>query len=231
MLRVDHLPTMALAAFGAIASKFLFRVDSKHFFNPANLGIIIALTFTQDAWVSPGQWGEELWYALNLCRGWRHGSQARRSLGYHCCVSRQLCPPRSTAQSLPGLDLGCLAAPPHERFAAIVCPVHGDRSAFNSQCATCAVDLGSQHCWPHLYPAQLFLLADSRILGALHSVTPHDRTRQTLEVRTLRLENLHSPNASNRQILMPSLGLEILTSEFRIPNSDLRILFSTYRYA
>ncbi|MEM9003325.1 MAG: RnfABCDGE type electron transport complex subunit D, partial [Cyanobacteria bacterium P01_F01_bin.86] len=33
-------------------------------FNPANFGIIIALTCTQDAWVSPGQWGEELWYAL-----------------------------------------------------------------------------------------------------------------------------------------------------------------------
>ncbi|MEM9009102.1 MAG: RnfABCDGE type electron transport complex subunit D, partial [Cyanobacteria bacterium P01_F01_bin.86] len=64
LLRVDHLPTMALATFAAIASKFLLKVENKHFFNPANFGIIIALTFTQDAWVSPGQWGEELWYAL-----------------------------------------------------------------------------------------------------------------------------------------------------------------------
>ncbi|MEM9769274.1 MAG: RnfABCDGE type electron transport complex subunit D [Cyanobacteria bacterium P01_D01_bin.71] len=64
LLRVDHLPTMALAAFVAIASKFLCQVDGKHFFNPANIGIIAALCFTHDAWVSPGQWGEELWYAL-----------------------------------------------------------------------------------------------------------------------------------------------------------------------
>jgi Na+-transporting NADH:ubiquinone oxidoreductase subunit NqrB len=64
LLRVDHGWTMALAAAIAIGSKFIFKVDGKHFFNPANLGIIVALTFTQDAWVSPGQWGEELWYAL-----------------------------------------------------------------------------------------------------------------------------------------------------------------------
>ena len=64
LLRVDHLPTMALAAFAAIASKFLLKVNEKHFFNPANFGIIIALLCTQDAWVSPGQWGEEIWYAL-----------------------------------------------------------------------------------------------------------------------------------------------------------------------
>lgn len=64
LLRVDHLPTMALAAVVAIASKFVLKVEGKHWFNPANLGIIAALTLTQDAWVSPGQWGEELWYGL-----------------------------------------------------------------------------------------------------------------------------------------------------------------------
>ncbi|MEO1096037.1 MAG: RnfABCDGE type electron transport complex subunit D [Cyanobacteria bacterium J06638_28] len=64
LLRVDHLPTMALATSIAIASKFLLKGNGKHFFNPANLGIIAALTLTQDAWVSPGQWGEEIWYAL-----------------------------------------------------------------------------------------------------------------------------------------------------------------------
>jgi Na+-transporting NADH:ubiquinone oxidoreductase subunit NqrB len=64
LLRVDHLPTMALAAFVAIASKFWLKIDGKHFFNPANIGIIAALSFTHDAWVSPGQWGTEIWYAL-----------------------------------------------------------------------------------------------------------------------------------------------------------------------
>lgn len=64
LLRVDHLSTMALAAFVAIASKFVCKVSGKHFFNPANIGIIAALTLTHDAWVSPGQWGEEIWYGL-----------------------------------------------------------------------------------------------------------------------------------------------------------------------
>ncbi|MEM8542877.1 MAG: RnfABCDGE type electron transport complex subunit D [Cyanobacteria bacterium P01_H01_bin.119] len=64
LLRVDHWQTMALAAALAIASKFCFQVEHKHFFNPANFGIIAVLMLTQDAWVSPGQWGEEIWYGL-----------------------------------------------------------------------------------------------------------------------------------------------------------------------
>ncbi len=64
LLRTDHVLTMAIAASCAIASKFLFKLNDKHFFNPTNFGIIAALTLTQDAWISPGQWGEELWYGL-----------------------------------------------------------------------------------------------------------------------------------------------------------------------
>jgi Na+-transporting NADH:ubiquinone oxidoreductase subunit NqrB len=55
---------MVLAGSLAILSKFLFRVDCKHFFNPANFGIVAALVLTPDAWVSPGQWGDDGWYAL-----------------------------------------------------------------------------------------------------------------------------------------------------------------------
>ncbi|MEI1378277.1 RnfABCDGE type electron transport complex subunit D [Nostoc sp. UHCC 0926] len=64
LLRADHWTTMAIAAAIAIASKFIFQVGDKHFFNPANFGIISALILTPDAWVSPGQWGEEWWYGL-----------------------------------------------------------------------------------------------------------------------------------------------------------------------
>ncbi|MTJ06673.1 MULTISPECIES: RnfABCDGE type electron transport complex subunit D [unclassified Anabaena] len=64
LLRADHWTTMALAGFAAIASKFIFQSGEKHFFNPANFGIIAVLTLTNDAWVTPGQWGEEWWYAL-----------------------------------------------------------------------------------------------------------------------------------------------------------------------
>ena len=64
LLRADHYSTMILAGSLAILSKFLFQFEGKHFFNPANFGIIAALLMTHDAWVSPGQWGEEGWYAL-----------------------------------------------------------------------------------------------------------------------------------------------------------------------
>lgn len=70
LLRANHLSTMLLAVSCAIASKFILRVRGKHFFNPANFGIIAALTFTQDAWISPGQWGTDWWYlALFLATG------------------------------------------------------------------------------------------------------------------------------------------------------------------
>jgi len=64
LLRADHYTTMILAGSLAILSKFLFQVHCKHFFNPANFGIIATLILTPDAWVSPGQWGDDGWYAL-----------------------------------------------------------------------------------------------------------------------------------------------------------------------
>jgi Na+-transporting NADH:ubiquinone oxidoreductase subunit NqrB len=64
LLRADHYTTMILAGSLAILSKFLFQVERKHFFNPANFGIVAALLLTSDAWVSPGQWGDDGWYAL-----------------------------------------------------------------------------------------------------------------------------------------------------------------------
>ena len=64
LLRGNDYTTMAIASCLAIASKFLFRFRGKHFFNPANFGIIVALIFTSDAWVSPGQWGTDWWYLL-----------------------------------------------------------------------------------------------------------------------------------------------------------------------
>ncbi len=62
LLRADRLSTMVLAASLAILSKFIFNNNGKHWFNPANFGIIMVLLFTPDAWVSPGQWGADWWY-------------------------------------------------------------------------------------------------------------------------------------------------------------------------
>lgn len=64
LLRADSVTTMMLAGFIAIASKYVFIFKDKHIFNPANFGIISVLILTPDAWVSPGQWGDEWWYAL-----------------------------------------------------------------------------------------------------------------------------------------------------------------------
>ncbi|NJM49369.1 MAG: Na+-transporting NADH:ubiquinone oxidoreductase, subunit NqrB [Alkalinema sp. RU_4_3] len=64
LLRVDGAWMMAIASVAAIASKFLFRWRDKHLWNPSNFGIIAALLLPGNAWVSPGQWGESVWYVL-----------------------------------------------------------------------------------------------------------------------------------------------------------------------
>lgn len=64
LLRSNSLAVMALAGSVSILSKFLFRFRGKHFFNPSNFGIIAVLALTSDAWVSPGQWGQDIWYAF-----------------------------------------------------------------------------------------------------------------------------------------------------------------------
>ena len=57
LFKSDDPWTLALGAFIAIASKFLLRLKGKHIFNPANVGIAVAILLTGNAWVSPGQWG------------------------------------------------------------------------------------------------------------------------------------------------------------------------------
>src|SRR5262245_4655649 len=64
LLRAGSVSTMVIAAAASILSKFLFQYRGKHFFNPSNFGIILVLILTSDAWVSPGQWGNELWFVL-----------------------------------------------------------------------------------------------------------------------------------------------------------------------
>jgi Na+-transporting NADH:ubiquinone oxidoreductase subunit NqrB len=63
LLRADSLWVHPLAAFLAIAAKFVIRVNDKHLYNPANLGIIVATTLLPGAWISPGQWGNDLAFA------------------------------------------------------------------------------------------------------------------------------------------------------------------------
>lgn len=64
LLCADSFTTMMLTDSLAILSKYIFRLNGKHFFNPANFGIISVLILASDAWVSPRQWSDEWWFAL-----------------------------------------------------------------------------------------------------------------------------------------------------------------------
>jgi len=68
LLRSDTLWIHPLAASLSIASKFIIRFEDKHIFNPSVFGIIAMLTLTNEAWLSPGQWGHNVvmvfWFAL-----------------------------------------------------------------------------------------------------------------------------------------------------------------------
>ncbi len=64
LLRAGSVAAMVIAGAVSILSKFLLRYRGKHFFNPSNFGIILVLLLTTDAWVSPGQWGNEVWFVL-----------------------------------------------------------------------------------------------------------------------------------------------------------------------
>ncbi len=60
LIRADNLWAHPLIAMCAISSKFVWRLDSRHIFNPANLGAILAAYVIPGAWVSPGQWGQNI---------------------------------------------------------------------------------------------------------------------------------------------------------------------------
>lgn len=68
LLRADSLLVHPLIAIVAISSKFVVRVRGKHVFNPANLGVVVAVTVLPGTWISPGQWGSDwllaLWFVV-----------------------------------------------------------------------------------------------------------------------------------------------------------------------
>jgi Na+-transporting NADH:ubiquinone oxidoreductase subunit NqrB len=64
LVRADSLWVHPLLAALAISSKFVLRIGSKHIFNPANLAAILAAAVIPGAWISPGQWGNEVSAAL-----------------------------------------------------------------------------------------------------------------------------------------------------------------------
>ena len=59
MFKANLIITIILAAALSIGSKYFIRFNNKHIFNPSNFGIIATIILTNDAWVSPGQWGSD----------------------------------------------------------------------------------------------------------------------------------------------------------------------------
>lgn len=59
LLKTNHWWTCLLAAFLAVISKYIFRVNKRHIFNPSAFGIVATVLLTHDAWLSPGQWGNQ----------------------------------------------------------------------------------------------------------------------------------------------------------------------------
>ena len=64
LLRSDALWVHPLAAAIAMSSKFVLRINGKHLYNPANLGVVVAISLLPGTWVSPGQWGNDLAMAV-----------------------------------------------------------------------------------------------------------------------------------------------------------------------
>ncbi|MFN8242522.1 MAG: RnfABCDGE type electron transport complex subunit D [Ferruginibacter sp.] len=57
LLKTNHWYIAVGAALITVLSKFMIRVNGKHVFNPSALGIAATIWLTGDAWISPGQWG------------------------------------------------------------------------------------------------------------------------------------------------------------------------------
>ena len=60
LLRADSLWVHPLCAALVMSAKFTLRWRGKHLFNPANLGVILAIVLLPGTWISPGQWGNDL---------------------------------------------------------------------------------------------------------------------------------------------------------------------------
>lgn len=57
LLKTNHWYVSLLAAFLTVVSKYIFKFNKKHIFNPSAFGIVATILLTKDAWLSPGQWG------------------------------------------------------------------------------------------------------------------------------------------------------------------------------
>jgi Na+-transporting NADH:ubiquinone oxidoreductase subunit NqrB len=80
LLRSNLVWPLVVAALIAIVSKFVIRIRGKHIFNPTNGAIVALMLMTNQVWVSPGQWGNVVFFAfLITCLGGLVVNRASRS--------------------------------------------------------------------------------------------------------------------------------------------------------
>lgn len=70
LLKTNSPYICILTAAITVGSKYVFRINGKHIFNPSALGIALTVLFTGNAWISPGQWGSNtvLFFTI-ICLG------------------------------------------------------------------------------------------------------------------------------------------------------------------
>jgi enediyne biosynthesis protein E5 len=80
LLRTNVPLLAALTAAVAIGSKFVLRIRGKHVFNPTNFALVAMIALTGQVWVSPGQWGNGVFFGFLLaCAGGLVVNRASRS--------------------------------------------------------------------------------------------------------------------------------------------------------
>lgn len=67
LLKTNFWYVCVLAAFISIAGKYIFRYNKKHLCNPSALGIAATILLTGNAWISPGQWGNDIVIMFGVC--------------------------------------------------------------------------------------------------------------------------------------------------------------------
>lgn len=60
LLKTQQWYVALLAVMITIGSKYVFRLNGQHLFNPSAIGIAATVLITDRAWISPGQWGSGL---------------------------------------------------------------------------------------------------------------------------------------------------------------------------
>ena len=67
LLKTNDWTICILASALSVFSKYIFRINGKHVFNPSAFGIVATVLFTGKAWLSPGQWGSSAVIFFAVC--------------------------------------------------------------------------------------------------------------------------------------------------------------------